>query len=878
MKITLIFVIYVCWLSHLNAQNYNPVANPAATVTFGNARFTVLTPEVIRMEWSEDAKFTDNASLTFVNRNLEVPKFSKKASKNAIEIKTEMLTMVYKSLTDSFSSKNLTVTFLMDGKPVKWAPGTPNKGNMLGTTRTLDRTDGNIMYKYRFEDSKEFDTIRLEQGLISRNGWALIDDSQRPLFDNSEWAWVMPREAKKQQDFYFFGYGTNYKNALADYTKIGGKIAMPPKFAFGSWWSRYWEYTDKELRELVNEFDTYNVPLDVLVIDMDWHLVDKPEWFDKEGKRIQTQTGENIGWTGYTWNKEYFPNPDRFLKWTNDKKLMTCLNLHPASGVQAHEEQYPAMAKAMGIDPSSQEYIPFDITDKKFASNYMELLLHPMEKAGVDFWWLDWQQWGHTNIPGVNPTFYLNYVHYSDMERQNKVRPLIFHRWGGLGNHRYQVGFSGDTHITWNSLAYQPYFTSTAANVGFGYWSHDIGGHFHGEKSNAELYTRWIQWGAFSPVMRTHSTKDPKLERRIWAYPTDNFKAMRNAYLLRYSLIPYIYSQARIAYETGVSICHPMYYDYPKEENAYNYSNQYMFGSEMLVSPIVKPIGADSLFAKQKIWLPEGNWYEMYSGAILKGNQVVDRPFAIDEVPVYVKEGAIITMQPEMNRVDDKKLNPLILSVYPGKSGAITLYEDEGNNNNFKQNAFAKTEISFTKTENTATVIVNPVNGTYPEMVQERSFELRFPCSFPAKTVKVNGTIVEFSENATKNSWYYNGEELTTVVYTSDFDVNKNTIIEVEFMEGDIAQLSGKKGQFADLMKAVKLASNVRLDKAKFDFQEMARISQTGIALTYNPATIQIEIENFNTRYKNVIELLEKAAKEKMEYQQVLDLLNTKNR
>lgn len=875
MKKTLLMIISICWISLSNAQNYNPVAKSAATVTFGNARFTVLTPEVIRMEWSEDAKFTDNASLTFVNRNLEVPKFSKKASKSSIEIKTEKLTLVYKSATDSFSSKNLSVTFLMNGKPVKWIPGTPNKGNLLGTTRTLDRTDGNIHYKEG--SSKEFEILQLEQGLISRNGWALIDDSQRPLFDNSNWAWVMARQAKKQQDLYFFGYGSNYKNALADYTKIGGKIAMPPKFAFGSWWSRYWEYTDKELRELVNEFETYNVPLDVFVIDMDWHLVDKPEWFSKDGKRKKDQAGESFGWTGFTWNKEYFPNPDKFLKWTNDKKLQTCLNLHPASGVQPHEEQYPAMAKAMGVDPATQKYVPFDITDKKFATNYMEQLLHPMEKAGIDFWWLDWQQWGGTKIPGVNPTFYLNYVHYSDMERQNKVRPLIFHRWGGLGNQRYQIGFSGDTHVSWASLAYQPYFTSTAANVGFGYWSHDIGGHYQGI-STPELYTRWIQWGAFSPIMRTHCTKDPKLERRIWAYPTDNFKAMRNTYLLRYSLIPYIYTQARMAYESGVSICHPVYYDFPKEENAYSFSNQYMFGSEMLVSPIVKPIGADSLFANQKIWLPEGNWYEMYSGTILKGNQVVERPFAIDEVPVYVKEGAIITMQPHMNRVDDKKLNPLILSVYPGKSGATTLYEDEGNNNNFKQNAFAKTEINFTKTGNTTTVVVNPTKGSYPGMVNERSFELRFPCSFPAKTVKVNGKIIDFSENATKNSWNYNGEELTTVVFTSDFAVNQKTVVEVEFMEGDIAQLSGKKGQFADLLKAVKLASNVRLDKAKYDFQEMVRISQTGTALTYNPAAIQTEIENFNTRYKNVIELLGKAAEEKMEYKQMLELLNAKNK
>jgi alpha-glucosidase (family GH31 glycosyl hydrolase) len=139
----------------------------------------------------------------------------------------------------------------------------------------------------------------------------------------------------------------------------------------------------------------------------------------------------------------------------------------------------------MGVDTMGHPTIPFDITNKKFAQNYFDVLLHPYEKEGVDFWWLDWQQWGGTNIKGVNPTFYLNYVHFSDMQRQGK-RPLIFHRWGGLGNHRYEIGFSGDYFINWKSLKYQPEFTATAANVGFGYWSHDIGGHTEPHQQNRQ--------------------------------------------------------------------------------------------------------------------------------------------------------------------------------------------------------------------------------------------------------------------------------------------------------------------------------------------------------------------------------------------------------
>jgi hypothetical protein len=239
------------------------------------------------------------------------------------------------------------------------------------------------------------------------------------------------------------------------------------------------------------------------------------------------QSGQSLGWTGYSWNKLLFPDPDQFLAKLHAEGLKTTLNLHPASGVQPWETAYPAMARAMGIDPATRKYVPFDITDKKFATNYMNLLHHPLERQGIDFWWLDWQQQAETKLAGVNPTWWLNYVHFTDQQREGK-RPLLFHRWGGLGNHRYQIGFSGDAISVWDSLAFQPWFTATAANVGYAYWSHDIGGHLPGSV-DPELYTRWVQFGAFSPILRTHTTKNPDSERRLWAYPEPYSSVLRSA-------------------------------------------------------------------------------------------------------------------------------------------------------------------------------------------------------------------------------------------------------------------------------------------------------------------------------------------------------------
>jgi alpha-glucosidase len=191
---------------------------------------------------------------------------------------------------------------------------------------------------------------------------------------------------------------------------------------------------------------------------MDWHKT-----FGRHFE-IQDASGHRKGWSGYSWDAALFPDPKDFLTELHKEGLKVTLNLHPASGVQPWEDAYPQFARNMGIDPATQKYVPFDLTDRQFAKNYVDLLHHPLEAQGVDFWWLDWQQENNTKAAGVNPTWWLNYIHFTDQEHEGK-RPLLFHRWGGLGNHRYQIGFSGDTISTWDSLAFQPWFTATAANV-----------------------------------------------------------------------------------------------------------------------------------------------------------------------------------------------------------------------------------------------------------------------------------------------------------------------------------------------------------------------------------------------------------------------------
>lgn len=726
-------------------QNANPVANPAAVIIQGHARFTILTDMLVRMEYAVNDSFVDNASLTFVNRNLPVPSYTVKHDKGWLIIKTGHLVLRYKENSGKFTHANLEINYLELEtteskvgfirviemvKKYTWKPGTKDHQNLKGTTRTLDAASG----KFSFQSLKKLD---IEDGIISKSGWAFMDDSERPLFDNSDWPWVEARKNYKNQDWYFFGYGNNYKRALYDFVSTSGRISLPPKYAFGIWYSRYWAYTEQDLKDIVNDYEKNNIPLDVLVVDMDWHLTQKssPEIFKR-------YTPKPNGWTGYTWEKKYFPDYKEFLKWTDGHQLQTCLNIHPAAGVQPHETAYPAFAKAMGVDTTNHPTIPFNITDKKFAQNYFDILLHPYEKDGIDFWWLDWQQWGGTNIKGVNPTFYLNYVHYSDMQQQGK-RPLIFHRYGGLGNQRYQIGFSGDCIIDWKSLKYQPEFTATAANVGFGYWSHDIGGHTNpiskAAKHDPELFTRWVQWGAFSPIFRTHATKDAEIERRIWKYPEANFKAMRAAMQQRYALLPYIYTYARMAYDSGVSLVHPMYYEYPLAPEAYNNPQQYFFGNDIIVAPVQQSMkGKDKV--QQKIWLPAGLWYDYRNGETIAGGKVFEAYYKLEEIPVFVKAGSIVPTQPLKHRITGSVTDTLILTVYPaqfnysrsqitaapftGQKANFTLYEDDGTTEKYKQNICSYTHFLYQQTLDTAIFTIEPDGKTYTGQTDERSYSI----------------------------------------------------------------------------------------------------------------------------------------------------------
>ncbi|HPH94401.1 MAG TPA: glycoside hydrolase family 31 protein [Anaerolineaceae bacterium] len=653
--------------------NASPVADPGAVVTEGEARFSILTPRLIRMEYSQDRRFEDRPSQVFWHRRQPVPDFKVRQTETILEIETTFLKLTYQK-GKKFSRRSLQVTLLENGQT--WHYGDADALNLKGTARTLDEVNGHT---------------RLEDGLVSRSGWVVVDESQNLVYN--EKGWLELREGKGRLDLTFLGYGMDYRGCLQEMMRVAGETPLIPRWALGNWWSRFWAYTQDELSQLMLAFKEHEIPLAVCIVDMDWHI---------------TRTGnQSSGWTGYTWNDELFPDHQAFIHFLHGLGLKTALNLHPADGVYPHEAAYPVMAQAVGQDPQAGEPVRFDLENPDFARPYFEILHHPMEAEGVDFWWMDWQQGNPVRLKGLNLLWWINHLHFMDLGRDPRKRPFVFSRWGGLGNHRMPIGFSGDTIVSWESLAYQPYFTATAANVGYGWWSHDIGGHMSGME-DPELYTRWVQYGVFSPIMRLHSTNNPFLERCPWGYDAEVERIARKAMQFRHALIPYLYSMAWRNHVDGLPLCLPMYYTHPRQEEAYHCESQYWFGDQLLAMPFTSKANPETNLARQEIWLPEGDWFDFFQGHFMTGDGWRPVYGQLEDIPVYARAGAIVPLGPLAGWGNVDAPDTLEVHVFAGADGHFSLYEDDGDSQAYLKGDYHLVEMKLEWMKQALAVAIGP--------------------------------------------------------------------------------------------------------------------------------------------------------------------------
>ena len=748
-------------------QDFRLDATPAMradnVVSGDHWRIGLITDSLVRFEWSDSGVFENRPTQTVLNRDFGSPVERRVTERDGrVIIDTAALTIVYDQQPFSKEGLSVVVKGVADTQFNTWHYGDAQRGNLKGTARTLDEADG---------------AIELDNGVISRDGWAVIDDSAANIIIETDTVngkanpfgtWVSPR-ATAETDLYFFGYGHRYIEAVRDFYRLTGPTPLLPRFAMGNWWSRYYRYTQDGYLALMDRFKREGIPFTTSVIDMDWHRVDD----------VDPKYGS--GWTGYSWNRELFPDPPAFLADLHRRGLRTTLNVHPRDGVRAFEDAYPEVAKRVGIDPATEENVEFDLTNPDFVDAYFDMH-HRMEAEGVDFWWLDWQQGGVTRQKGLDPLWMLNHMHYLDSGRGGNW-PLTFSRYAGPGSHRYPVGFSGDTIVTWESLAFQPQFTATASNIGYGWWSHDIGGHMFGYRDE-ELEVRWYQLGAFSPINRLHSTDSPFNGKEPWNFHGDAERAMTSALRLRHAMIPYLYTMNRRAAFDNEPLVQPLYWDYPEIEAAYKLTDEFRFGTELLVAPIVDPAERSVQRAKADVWLPQGEWFDFFDGRHYTSRPAEGRRLEawrdLDRMPVFAKPGAIVPLQmPAEGEALNSVANPRALQVvvFPGAENSFTLWEDDGAAQS--KDRWASTEMALRFEGDSAQFSIAPAEGATDVIPASRDWTVTFRGIAPEAMHAVRATV---DGSAAAPEVAYDAETLSLTVTLRD--VPTSAAIAIDFADG----------------------------------------------------------------------------------------------
>lgn len=721
------------------------VENP---YVIGNSRVTFITDNLVRVEYAFNGKFLDDSTLFAVDR-----------TPRPVDVKVERDGRKYKFTTSAmcleldndgcpFGQKNLRATWVQDGKEKKWDLPDEQRGNLQGPVVTLDAVSG---------------PIRRMEGLLSRDGWYVINDTGKDVYKNGR---LQYRDRDHVQDIYLFVYGTDYKAALRSLAAVSGKVPMTRKYVHGSWYCRWWPYTADDYREIVAGYKEHDFPMDVLVFDMDWHR--------KDGL-IGTGHAGTRGWTGYSWNHKLIPDPKGLLKEFADQNIYVTINDHPHDGLRPHEDAFDAFIKDLGVDTAKSGVPYFDAGDPVYMKAFFKHAHGPSEEMGVAFWWLDWQQ--DYSFPIVRGTTtkhlpWLNELYYLD-SKKNNLRGAGFSRWGGWGDHRHPIQFSGDAVGNWKMLTFEVDLTTTSGNAGCFFWAHDIGGFYAG--MDKELYTRWTQFGLLNSSLRIHSVVGEKNDRRPWLWGEREEKAMRRIYHMRSQLMPYIYSSVRQCHTDMLPLNRGLYIEWPEEEESYKHPGQFMYGDMIMGAPVTEAGEGADFVVNKSVYFPEGcDWYSLFTGAAYAGGTTATVPTPLEESPVFVKGGWPLPMQPYTERMASTPLSRLIVRCYPGADGcenSYTLYEDDGVTLDYESGRYATTKMTYGRSADVTTVTIGAVDGEYDAQPQKRAYSVELPGVEGKLKVKVNGR---------KAKWSYDETIKGIVVDVPETDIRKSVVVTVK--------------------------------------------------------------------------------------------------
>ena len=686
-------------------------------------RFTVLTPSLIRMEYDNRSLFEDRPSMVALKRDWSTVDFTLKEEPGLLQIDTSHLRLRYVPRSGRFNALNLRVELLRMPKPVAWRPGLKNTGNLGGTRKSLDGITG---------------PVDVDDGILSRDGWFMLDDSRSPVVGDDGWPAVRPNPFA--QDFHLFGYNTDYARGLKDYTELCGAIPLLPSWAFGIWFSPPTRLHADELLQMIGRFRQEGYPLDVLLIE-NWR---------------------RNGWGSYEWDPQYFPDPADFVRKAHAMGTKVALQVHPGGALLPVESRYVDVCNAVGWDPERRGMIFLDISNRKEADALVNVLLPPRQEQGIDFWWVDGT--AATTIRWLPNQWWTNYLFFTHSRRTIRERTVILSRYDGPGSHRFPVMDSGEFQLNWDVLRFLTWFTPTAGNIAVPYWSHSVGGKRY-PRLDDQLMVRSVQFAAFSPMLRLGMP--PWLQRGAAARTAGSFLQVRR------SLMPYLNSLSHTAHTEGLPLCRPMYLRFPQDEQAYGHKHQYLLGSDMLVAPVTEPGAGENYETTREIWFPPKTWYDFFTGRIVEGPITLNYPATADEVPVFAQAGAIIPLAPA-EQPREAGLENMILNVYSGSPGSFVLYGDTGAGVLRAIEKPAESRITYLEDEHVKTVRIGQLPEGAVQARVRRRYEIRLATILPVEAVEVNCTVLpHLAGRAGDTGWYFDPELGIAVARTPPLRVSE---------------------------------------------------------------------------------------------------------
>ncbi len=754
------------------------LTNDAAVFRGNKYRISVLSERLIRLEYSVDGHFSDNLTLLAKNRRFNAPIFKVEQDQTYLVITTKYFMLQYLKDKPFIGPKfapdnNLKVSLLNTDKV--WYYGQPEVRNFKGGAVSLDNYKGKV---------------NLSKGLYSTDGFVLLDDSGT-MEISSDGSLILPDE--KKVDLYLFMYKRDFGLCLKDYFSLTGYPELIPRYALGIWWNRERIYSYEDTKALVKAFNRYQIPLSVLLLSEFWHIKDSSNY--------------NLYRSGFSFNRELFPNPAEFIKYMHDRGIRIGLNFDPEEGVRKEEDRYVNFATELNVGDGVT--IPFNAMDKNFMILYIHHLIDPMLELGVDVYWLDYKK----DMLGIQA---LDYYYNTNFKKVRNNRPLVLSRSPMIAPHNDGIMYSGETIVSWDTLKFLPFYNSMAANYGVNWWSHDVGGYKDGTE-DSELYIRYVEFSCFSPIFRFSAKRGVYYKREPWMWDVKTYTIAREYCLLRQRLIPYLYTEAFNYSKTGKPMIQPLYYGYPEIYDEPIYRNEYFFGKELFIAPITKQKDMTMNRSIERLYLPKGVWYDLKTGKKFLGNKRYVAFYKEEDYPVFARAGAIIPMAILDKNINDT--NPprsMEVQIFPGKSNVYDLYEDDGVTKLYKDGYYIVTSFDYNYLQNNYTLIIHPVDGKTEIIPRLRNYKLRF------RNTRKPDSVTLYVNGSAANLVYEEYEDDNDfVVDIKDVDTTKQLTVNCKGSDIEINAVRIINEDINSIISDLGITTKLKEEIAKIFFSEM---------------------------------------------------------